>query len=376
MKKRILIIEDERIIACDIKHYLENSGYCIPGISAYGEDAIEQAGILQPDLILMDIMLKGDMNGIEAAQEITNRYHIPIVYLTAFSDQKTLEKAKITQPFGYILKPFDERQLITTIEVALNLHQTENMMQKELVYEKEKNDIKSRFVSMVSHEFRNPLTTILASAELLKYHNENIEESKRNEYIDYIQKSVQQMSQLLSDVLLIGKSELNKLEFEPQALQLEIFCQELVRNILYSTNNQNFIKFRVQGSCPSKSKDDFSPENLPLWDKKLLYHILNNLLTNAIKYSKERGVVNFDLFCLEKEVVFRIQDEGIGIPDQDQEELFTSFYRGKNVRDIPGNGLGLAIVKQSVELHGGEITFVSLEGVGTTFIVSIPYQYS
>jgi signal transduction histidine kinase len=377
VKKQILIIEDERIIAYDIKHHLEKSGYLVLAIFAYGEEAIEQAGSLQPDLILMDIMLKGKINGIEAAEQITSKYSIPIIYLTAYSDDNTLKNAKITQPFGYILKPFDETQLIATIEIALNLHSTEKLMQEALVKEQEKYDTKSRFISMVSHEFRNPLTTILTSTELLTYHSDKIDESKKGEYLNHIKKAVQQMSQLLSDVLLIGKSELSQIEFQPQPLKLESFCQELVKEIQYSTSSKHSINLVIQGRCcRSESPENLTNEELPLWDEKLLSHILTNLLTNAIKYSPKGGIVNFNLFCLQEEAIFRIQDQGIGIPDQDQEALFTSFHRGSNVSDISGTGLGLLIVKQYVELHGGEITFASKEGVGTTFIVSIPYKYS
>ena len=132
MKEKILVVEDERIIACDIKHCLENFGYIVPAIIAYGEQAIAKVEELQPDLVLMDMMLKGDMNGIQAAELIINSFNIPVVFLTAYSNESTLKKAKETQPFGYILKPFEETQLITTIEIALNKHQQETVIRDEL----------------------------------------------------------------------------------------------------------------------------------------------------------------------------------------------------------------------------------------------------
>ena len=163
MKENILVVEDERIIACDIKDCLERFGYNVPAMTAYGEKAIETAEQLNPDLILMDIMLRGDKNGIEAAEEIFMRFNIPIIFLTAYSDDNTLGKAKTTQPFGYVLKPFEEKQLITTIEIALNKHRTEVVMREALAKEKEMREVKSHFISMVSHEFRNPLSTIFTS---------------------------------------------------------------------------------------------------------------------------------------------------------------------------------------------------------------------
>ncbi len=152
MKEKILVVENEIIIACDIKTCLEKAGYIVPAIAAYGEQAITKAAELCPDLVLMDVMLKGNMSGIEAAAEIGNRFNIPVVYLTAYSDQSNLQKAKTTQPFGYILKPFEETQLITTIEIALNKHQTEVVMREALEKEKEYQKNQSRFFSMVSHE--------------------------------------------------------------------------------------------------------------------------------------------------------------------------------------------------------------------------------
>lgn len=179
MKERILVVEDERIIAYDIKDCLEKSGYIVPAIIAYGKQAIEKVAELQPDLVLMDVMLKGDMNGIEAAEQIVTRFNIPIIYLTAYSDESTLQKAKLTQPFGYILKPFEETQLITTVEIALNKYRTEAVMREALEKEKEMRELNSRFVSMVSHEFRNPLTTIFTSTELLANYGDLLTEEKK-----------------------------------------------------------------------------------------------------------------------------------------------------------------------------------------------------
>jgi signal transduction histidine kinase len=391
--KNILVVEDERIIACDIRNFLERSGYNVPAITAYGEHAIEKAEVLEPDLILMDVMLKGEMNGIEAAEEIYSRFRIPVVYLTAYSDESTLARAKQTQPFGYVLKPFDEAQLITTIEIAFSRHENELFMQEALEKEKALRQLKSQFVSKVSHEFRNPLSTIITSTELLSVHGNEINEIKKTEYLNHIRKAATQMTELLSDVLLVGQSEVGKINFNPAPLNLEKFCTELVEEIQLCTKNTNPIIFTAQGKCVRQGQDNTSslqqcleknlghtdrqnhlPVQLPIVDEKLLRHILVNLLSNAIKYSPNDETVKFDLFCLQEEAIFRIQDKGIGIPYTDQEELFNEFHRCRNVGKIPGNGLGLSIVKQYVELHGGDISFVSKERVGTTFIVSIPLK--
>lgn len=123
---KILVVEDENIVALEIKKRLQKLGYVVPGVASTGEDAISKAEGILPDLVLMDIMLKGEIDGIHAAGEIRKRFNIPVVYLTAYSDEETLQRAKLTEPYGYILKPFEEDDLRTTIEIALYRHQVSN----------------------------------------------------------------------------------------------------------------------------------------------------------------------------------------------------------------------------------------------------------
>ena len=126
----IMLVEDEIIVAADVKNRLENMGYSVLGIFDTGEEAIQKAGELKPSLVLMDIVLKGEMDGIDAAQNIRELYDIPIIYLTAYSDEKTLERAKVTEPFGYVLKPFEDREIQSAIEMAIYKHQMEKKLKK------------------------------------------------------------------------------------------------------------------------------------------------------------------------------------------------------------------------------------------------------
>lgn len=130
-KTSVLIVEDESIVAKDIQNSLKKLGYSVPSIENSGEDAIDAAGEHRPDLILMDIMLKGELSGIEAAEQIKNRYQIPVIFLTAYADESTLSKAKVTEPYGYIIKPFKEIDLHTSIEMALYKHSKEQEVRKE-----------------------------------------------------------------------------------------------------------------------------------------------------------------------------------------------------------------------------------------------------
>jgi CheY-like chemotaxis protein len=128
---KILVVEDENIVALEIKKRLQHLGYTVAGVAATGEDAVRKAEGILPDLVLMDIMLKGEIDGIDAASEIRRRLNIPVIYLTAYSDGETLERAKLTEPYGYILKPFEEDDLRTTIEIALYRHKMMNNRAKK-----------------------------------------------------------------------------------------------------------------------------------------------------------------------------------------------------------------------------------------------------
>lgn len=130
-KTSVLVVEDESIVAKDIQNSLKKLGYVVPSVENTGEDAIDAAGKYKPDLILMDIMLKGDISGIEAAEQIRNRYQIPVIFLTAYADESTLSKAKVTEPYGYIIKPFKEIDLHTSIEMALYKHGKEQEVKRE-----------------------------------------------------------------------------------------------------------------------------------------------------------------------------------------------------------------------------------------------------
>jgi len=240
--------------------------------------------------------------------------------------------------------------------------QAEENIRNALEKEKELGQLKSSFVTMTSHEFRTPLATILSSTELLRKYSHKLGEEEKVAQFQQIKTAVANMTQLLNDVLLIGKAEAGKLECNLAPLDLLQFCHALVEEMQLTTNNHT-IAFSNQGDSADTCMDE-----------KLLRHILTNLLSNAIKYSPQGGTVYLDLVCQPGEAIFQVRDEGIGIPAAEQTNLFDSFYRASNVGTISGTGLGLAIVKKSVDLHGGTITVESEAGVGTTFTVTIPFN--
>lgn len=234
-------------------------------------------------------------------------------------------------------------------------------LRQALEQAKQLSELRACFVSMVSHELRTPLNILSFSTSLLRCHSHQWTEEKKHQYLDRIQTTVEQISELLDGLLSIGKAEAEKLKFEPRPLALDAFCCDLITQMqLISNSSQHAITFVSRGMSTARV------------DKKLLQPILTNLLSNAIKYSPPGSTVDLELSYRLGDVIFQIKDQGIGIPAADQQRLFESFRRGSNVGDVPGNGLGLAIVKKLVDLHGGEIAVESEVGVGTMFTVTLP----
>ncbi|MDZ8188066.1 MAG: ATP-binding protein [Nostoc sp. ChiSLP02] len=490
---RILVVEDEVIVARTIARELSQLGYIVTGTASSGKAAIAKASETQPELVLMDIILKGEMDGIATAARIREQLDVPVIFLTAYGDDNTLERAKITQPFGYIVKPFTTKDLKIAIEIGLLKHQLERelrenrdrlatllnsmsdaviatneqgivtfmnpaaeaitgwqqqealgndvsnifklvdeiteaslenpvtkvLREQQVVYlreftslitrqgkrvpigdsasplrrgadqlngvvvvfwdlserrqtqlleqalekEQELNRLKSLFISTVSHEFRNPLSVIQTSVELIELQGSRLTDAKRRTYLNRIQSAVQSMNQLMEEVLFMGQAEAGKLTYNPSLINLEQFCRELIDEFSTIANSRHQIIF----SCHSDNTN-------AVMDERLLDYMLGNLLSNAVKYSPNGGNIQFDLICnhTDKVAIFYIQDRGIGILQADQARLFESFYRGSNVQSIQGTGLGLVIVKKCVEAHKGQISFTSEVGVGTTFTVILP----
>lgn len=276
--------------------------------------------------------------------------------------QRTLEleekNAQLLETNNALNREIRERQ---QIEAQLRLNERE--LQAALEKEKELNELKSRFVSMASHEFRTPLSTILSSAGLITRYPEEAQQGQRLRHIERIKSSVSMLTGILDDFLSLAKLEEGRINVNPEDFGLIELAVEVVE--VLRPNLKEGQEFRVEE--PGRE--------LPLFqDRHLLKHLLYNLLSNAIKYSPEHSPILLRIIPLDGRVRIEVQDKGIGIPKQDQHRLFTRFFRAKNATNIQGTGLGLNIVRHYAQLMGGEIGFVSDVGKGSTFFVHLPFR--
>jgi PAS domain S-box-containing protein len=241
--------------------------------------------------------------------------------------------------------------------------EAEKKVKAALEREKELSELKSRFISIASHEFRTPLTTIYSSTQLLERFGRKWDDAMYKNQIDRIKEQVHHLTDTMDDVLIIGRTESGKIKYEPQMVDLKAFCDNLLEDIrpLISEKHKFSYKFMLK-------------QNIYLLDEKLLKYIFLNLLTNAIKYSPNGGKIEFIIKGRRKEIEFIVSDKGIGIPEKNRSILFEPFHRCDNVGDISGTGLGMSIIIRSVEMHKGLLSFVSKENKGTTFRVLIPKE--
>lgn len=227
--------------------------------------------------------------------------------------------------------------------------------------ERELRDLKNRFLSMMSHELRTPLASIRLSHDMLKQYGDRATDEEKIQYLDNIQVQVEHLNEMVSDVMTLSKSERTEQGFNPERTDLITYCRDIVEGFQINHYQTHNIKF----DCPDRT---LTAE----FDKKLLRRALTNLIGNAIKYSPDGGTVAFKLWREGAIAYIQVSDSGIGIPEQDAEYLFDAFHRASNVNNLPGTGLGLAIAKQTIDMHDGEISFVSASGKGTTFTIQLP----
>lgn len=245
-------------------------------------------------------------------------------------------------------------------EAIQELEKTKKDLNHALHKERELNELKSRFVSMASHEFRTPLTTMMSSLSLVTKYGEQNDRANQVKHVSKIKTSINNLTDILNDFLSVSKLEEGKIENMPEHLNLSSFISEVVAEMRTMAHAGQAIVQKHGGN-----------ENA-FFDKKLLKNILFNLISNAIKFSPEGGAIEIDSHASNSSIKISVKDSGIGISAEDQKHLFERFFRAHNATHIQGTGLGLNIVARYVELMKGTIDFESKEHEGTQFTIIIP----
>ncbi len=380
----ILLVDDDRTTRMILRHAMQNEGYQVVE-AADGIEGLEVYKQLKPDMVLLDAKMPG-MDGFTCCTQINaiaGGSGIPVLMITSLEDEDSVDRAFEAGATDYITKPIHWAVLRRRVQRLLQEKQAEREIIKALEQERELNELRSRIVTMVSHEYRTPLTAILSSAELLECYWEKWDEEKRLKHLERIQIAATHLTQLVSDVLSINEVESGQLGFNPVPVNLDLLCHEAIAQLRLSPASPHQIILNYHGG------------DLPVvLDAKLVQQMLTNLLSNSIKYSPKGGKIeleiiyydraslteNHSLFLTDSEVenldssvtIFRVKDQGFGILPHEQAQVFNAFHRGSNVGTIQGTGLGLAIAKKCVELHRGEISIDSQVGVGTTVTVTLP----
>jgi PAS domain S-box-containing protein len=249
---------------------------------------------------------------------------------------------------------------ITDRKKAADAQMDAELARLELQKEREMMQLKDSFISMMSHEFRTPLTVVISSASLLNDYYERLSPEQRAVHFQKIETQTTYMTEMLDDILLLSRARAGRLDFAPQEMDITALCQEIFQEFERTENSAHRLKLITAADV-----------GMVHVDGKLVRHILHNLLSNAIKYSPDGGEICLELARETDQIVIRVRDQGVGIPEKDQKLLFEPFARASNATAFSGTGLGLSIVKESVDVHGGTITLSSQEGHGTTFIVTL-----
>ena len=386
----ILIVDDTIYNIQLLSLMLIRHGYVVEQ-ATNGQAALEKAAKILPDIILLDIRMP-DIDGYEVCKILKanpTTQGIPIIFISSIEEPSEKVEAFSVGGVDYISKPFQLIEVLARIETHLRLCSLQKKLQEQneqlqlsasvlarsLTQERELSEMKTNFISVVSHEFRTPLTTIQSAAELLEHYEWTKEE--QTEQLHQIQSEVKHMTELMEDVLFLSRTNANKAKLNITEFDLLKFCKQLLRQIqrtfgkeynLHSSFHHPVNDISIEN--PHLQQD--IPQFLVHMDEKLLRQILSNLITNAIKYSPKNKDIDFQIIVDQEKIIFIVSDHGIGIPEEDLSHLFSTFHRDKNVGILPGTGLGLSIVKNCVDTLNGLISVKSQLNIGTEFRVTLP----
>jgi signal transduction histidine kinase len=351
--RRILIVEDEGIIALELAQNLRACGFDVVGSAAEGEPAIELAALAQPDLVLMDISIKGPIDGIEAARRMRLQRDVPVVFLTAYGDSATLERAQRAAPYGYLIKPYRPEELRAVLETALRKHRSQSRSLRAAQEDLE------MLRHSVAHNLRAPLRAIDGFAHLLAGEQEGarLGDSGRR-LLERVSQSALQMGALVDGLLAfmaVSRRELHPAAVAPDALAREILAERRAE----VEGRRAEVLVGVMPTC--------------LADPEMLRAVLEQLVGNALKFSSKRDRPRIEIGACEEDgmTVYYVRDNGVGFDMRHYGKLFGLYESLHAPGEFEGAGVGLAVARRIVERHGGELWAEAVPGAGATFCFSL-----
>lgn len=274
--------------------------------------------------------------------------------------KRTEELSEVVNRLLKVNKKYQD-EISERIEIESALKEKEEELKDLLDKEKHINQMKSRFVSMASHEFRTPLATVLSSASLIERYTDAEQQSKRTRHVQKIKSAVNNLTNILNDFLSLGKLEEGNISMRPEQLVLSDLCNDIIEDVEGVLKPEQVINLTIDSDVTAF-----------ISDPRFLKNSLMNMLSNAIKYSDQGKPIELKVTEEGGFLRFEVQDRGIGIPKDEQEQIFTRFFRAHNATNIQGTGLGLHIVKRYMDILGGKVDFISTYGVGSSFFIYLP----
>lgn len=371
----LLIVEDQAVVAADLGDRLVRHGYKVCGVAASGEEALALARRHRPRLALMDIRLQGEMDGIQVAEMLRHELDLPVIFLSAHSDEPTLQRAKKAAPYGFLMKPFDERELQLNIEVALHKHEGDRQLaaahlelrrlnasieqgvsERTAELEAALTEIEG-FVHAVAHHLRSPLRAMEGYSHLLltRYAANLPDPALR--FPGVIASSAKRMARLVDD--LLSFVNLRQQTLSPTRVDIAAAAREVMGELMAAE--------------PGRLVDAHI-EELPACqaDPVLLRRLLVALLSNALKFSRDRQPAVITVGARPNEHVYFVRDNGIGFDPRYADKLFKLFSQLNLPEAYEGTGAGLAMALRIAERMGGRIWVESSPGCGATFFFNLP----
>lgn len=339
---------------------LERAGYAITELAGTGEEALASLDKRLPDLILMDINLEAKEDGIVLGKKILQEYQLPVIFITAYADKETISRAREVFPYGYIVKPWQENELLAVLETAIFKHLADRQAQELYA-------TRNKFFSIIGHDLRSPLAALEIATRTLHKHAASLSVEEIREFVDDIHHTVATLYAFTDNMLEWAKVQSGRLEINPVALPLLPLVEE-VQQLLHG-------KAAEKGVSLTQA---VAPEINIYADKNMIRSVILNLITNGLKFSNPGGNVHVTARVHEnKEVAITVADKGVGMEEEHIDKLlsFNTTVHTPGTQQEKGTGLGLLLCKEFVEANGGILNLESKAGQGTSVFFSIPLAY-